>query len=398
MNSATDFNNVRRDIDHMHKLNCALEAYQVFLQSDDVPLDSPVGKAICLGLESIDPSLDLKEGTYLTLRMLKEGTIKVAKATREVIRLLFEVLGNLYVKFTGSLGRVRGHQKNVGRRLGQLGSRVSYKQMEISGINRLSVNGTFVGDNPEYLEAIRSISDYLLNQHPATVVKVARVCSRRLIDLVEDDATSTQAEIAKDGMSIFVDALNAAIRPVAGETPVVQGELPIAFASGRFVRSAVMPGNWSLVYSDIKDALHRVGVSDSNTYANTIKQAFKIDFVELTMNTADRTPRTIDVPSIKTLSKLVDGISKILDVAEKSESGRRDFATVKTVVDDAIRQVMNNHAEGGNANTLVIQMLGSISETLAAPMGNFTHWVAVTMNVYLNYIDHCIKHYEMEGV
>ena len=71
---------------------------------------------------------------------------------------------------------------------------------------------------------------------------------------------------------------------------------------------------------------------------------------------------------------------------------------VKTVVDDAIRQVMDVRDGNGKANTTVIQMLGSMSETLAAPMNNFTHWVAVTMNVYLNFIDHCIKHYEMEGV
>ena len=396
--SVAEFNQVRRDVDHMFKLSCALEAYSDLLNGDDVSLDSAEGRAISFGLESIDPSIDLKEGSFITMRVIKEGIIKVAKATREVVRLLFEVLGNLYVKFTGSLGRVRGHQKNVAKRLGRLGSRVSYKQMEISGINRLSVNGTFVGDDPNTLVAIRVVSDFLLNKHPAMVVKVARVCSRRFIDLVEGQADATSASVAQAGMGVFIETLQAAMHPIAGEQPVKAGELPQSFAAGRYNRSEVMPGNWALIYTALAEALRDSGTLKLDLYANVIKQAFKIDFLELTMNTADRTARTVDVPSVQVLGQLVDGISKILDVAEKSETGRRDFSSVKVVVDDAIRQVMHVRTGDGKANGTVIQMLGSLSETLAAPMGNFTHWVAVTLNIYLNYIDHCIKHYEVEGV
>lgn len=395
---ATTFKESTGDLDHMFKLNCALEAYGELLGGEEVDIDSSLGRSIQLGMESIDPSIDLKEGSYITLRMIKEGVIKVAKATREAIRVLLEIVGNLYVKFTGSLGRVRGHQKAVSKRIGRLGNRVSYKQMEISGINRLSVNGSFVGDSVEVLGAIRNISEHLLNKHPATVVKVARVCSRRFVDLVETNNGATKKELAQAGMQTFVDTLQAALVPVAGQQPVKAGELSGSFTSGRYMRSEVMPGNWALVYTNLAEAV-RAGGQNTDMYANVIKQAFRIEFVELTLNTADRAPRTMDVPSIRTLTQLVDGISKILDVAEKAEAGRRDFATVKTVVDDAIRQVMDvPEGSDGSANTTVIQMLGSISEVLAAPMDSFTHWVAVTLNIYLNFIDHCIKHYEVDGV
>jgi hypothetical protein len=396
--SVAEFNQVRRDVDHMHKLSCALEAYQELLGGKDIAAGSAEGRAISLGLESIDPSIDLKEGSFITMRVIKEGIIKVAKATREVVRLLFEVLGNLYVKFTGSLGRVRGHQKNVAKRLGRLGSRVSYKQMEISGINRLSVNGTFVGDDPNTLVGIRAVSEFLLNQHPAMVVKVARLCSRRFLDLVDNGSGSDAQATARAGMTVFLQVMQTAMKPIVGEQPVKNGELPQSFEAGRYNRSAVMPGNWALVYTAVADQLREASSININTYGNVIKQAFKIDFLELTMNTADRAARTVDVPSIQTLGQLVDGISKVLDVAEKAETGRRDFATVKVVVDDAIRQVMDLPTNDGKLNGTVIQMLGALSETMAAPMGNFTHWVAVTLNIYLNYIDHCIKHYEVEGV
>jgi hypothetical protein len=323
----------------------------------------------------------------------------VAKVTREAIRVLFDIVGNLYVMFTVSLGRVRGHQKAVSKRLGRLGSRVSYKEMEISGINRLSVNGSFVGHDPVVLGEIRNICDHLLNKHPAMVVRVARVCSRRFIDLAENQINATKKEVATAGMHVFLETLQSAVNPVKGAVPVKTGELPSGFTNGRYMRSDVMPGNWALVYTNLQDSLRQSGTLEVDHYANVIKQSFKIDFTELSLNTADRAPRTMEVPSIQVLTQLVDGISKILDVAEKAEMGRRDFATVKTVVDDAIRQVMDVKAESdGSVNRAVIQMLGSISEVLAAPMDNFTHWVAVTMNVYLNFIDHCIKHYEVDGV
>jgi len=396
---ATTLQEASQHLDTARRLTCALDAYSTLLK-DDVSLDSPLGRSICVSIESIDPSIDLKEGSYITLRMIKEGIIRTAKATRELLRVLFEIVGNLYVKFTGSTGRVRGHQKAVSKRLGRLGNRVSYKQMEISGINRLSVNGTFVGDDPQVLVGIYAISEHLLKQHPAMVVRVARVCARRFIDLVEQHPTASQNEVAKLGMQIFMETMASAAQPAFGEQEVKAGELGNSFTGGRYLRSATMPGNWALVYSNTKETLNAGAISKADMYANVIKQAFRIEFVELTLNTADRAARTVDVPPIRTLAKLVDGISKILDVAEKAELGRRDFGSVKTVVDDAIRQVMDVRTEGGNgtANSTVIQMLGSISEVLAAPMDSFTHWIAVTLNIYLNYIDHCIKHYEMEGV
>lgn len=396
MSLVNEFNSVRGDVDHMLKVTCALEAYGELLDGKEFTVDSFIGQAISLGLESIDPSLDIKEGSYITLRALREGVVKVAKATREAIKVLLELLNSLYVKFTGSLGRVRGHQKNVSKRLGRLGSRVSYKEMEISGINRLSVNGAFVGDKPEYLTAIKQVANYLLVEHPKAVSRVSRVISRRFIDLVEANAEADKIAVAKEGMRLFVETLQGTMRPVPGETPLKTGELPATARPGVYVRSQAMPGNNALVYTDLAKTLQRP--MEASNYSQVIRNAFYIDFVELTLNTADKTARTMPVPRIDTLKQLIDGISGVLDIAEKAEMGRRDFQTVKTVVDDTIRQVMDVQDGNGNANTTVVQMLGAISETLAAPMGNFTHWVAVTMNVYLNFIDHCIKHYEAEGV
>lgn len=397
MNDLVHFEQVRGDVDHMSRITCALEAYGEILNGGQLDCNGVIARAINLGLESIDPSINIKEGSYITLRMVKEGLVKVAKATREALRLLFELLNNLYVKFTGSLGRVRGHHKNVSRRLGKLGNRTTYKPLTITGINRLSVNGSFVGDKAEHLKQIRNVADYLLNQHPKMVTRVARVCSRRFIDLVEEHPQANKAEVALVGMEVYSALMEQHMVPLSGAVKAKAEELPSGFQKSSMSRSAVLPGNWALIYTDFEGVQQRAPVP-SSSYAAIIKQAFTINFTELPLNTADRTPREITAPPIRVLSELLSGISTILEIAEKAEAGRRDFTSVKTVVDDAIRQVMDVDEGNGVVNHAIVQMLGAVSETLAAPMGNFTHWLAVTMNVYLNFIEHCVKHYEIEGV
>ena len=118
------------------------------------------------------------------------------------------------------------------------------------------------------------------------------------------------------------------------------------------------------------------------------------------MNIADKSEREIDVPSVSDLSLLTEEISRILTIAEKAESGRRDFESVKTVVDDAIRQIMERTDSGETipSSNFTLQVIGEISKKLAEPMDNFTHWLAITLNVWITFINHCVDHYEERGV
>lgn len=399
MVTLADIGGVREDIHHFAKVSAALEAYGELLAVGDVVCSGPVGRAISLGLESIDPTLNVKEGGMITLKAIKKGLIIAAKATREALRILFQLLGSLYIKFTGSLGAVRGHQKRTAKALGRLGGRVTYKKMEISGINRLCINGQFVADDPAVLRSIAQITDYVLNQHPKTVADISRLVSRRFLDLSERSAGKNNIEVAREGMEIFAQALGNTMRPPAGAQQASPKELPSSFRdSGMFHRSQILPGNYALIYTDPSTVAQYAQTTQAANYAAVISGAFRIRFTELPINTADRAERMVDVPSIPTLNMLVKGISDILDIAERGESGIRDFNVVKTTVDDAIRQIAERSQNVSNSSNVVLHMLGSISETLAAPMDNFTHWVAVTMNVYLAYIDHCIKHYQVAGV
>jgi len=397
--SQARFERVSDDLDRMAQMSCALEAYGEILRSQAFDPSSPVGKAIGIGLEAIDPNIDIKEGSKVTLRAIKEGLIALAKMTRNAIRILFETIQSFYVKFTGSLGAVRSKHKRVGKQLGRLGSRVAYTKMTITGVNRLSVNGEFIGDDPASLQGILQVTEFILNTYPRAVANVSRDTSRRFVNLVEDAEDKTNKEIAKEAISLFAQSLHSKLTIPASFVSASHKELPPGFKDmGTQHRSLFMPGNYALVLSHPSEIQSRAEKTQATNYATVINNAFTCKFIELPLNTADRGAREVEVPSIQVLNQLYQGISNILSVAERGESGVEDFKTVKSIVDDAIRQVAERSRDVSNANNVVIHMLGAMSQKLAEPMGSFTHWLAITLNVYLAYMDHCIKHYQEEGV
>ena len=403
MDSLAAFDGVHTDLDDMGRMTDALEAYADLLGGQDVEANSLMGRSISLGLESIDPDFDIKEGSAITLRALKDGIIQVAKATRAALKVLFEMIGSLYVKFTGSLGRVRGHQRSISKRLGKIGNKVAYTKMEISGINRLCVDGKFVGAEASNLEDIKVLCEYILETYPKAVANTARDAAREFQNIVAGNREHTTPAVVETAMASFAKALERYVKPPAHSVQANPGQLPSGVTNtGHWYHSAVLPGNYALLFTHPSQVAALAQQHGMDKYGTIIQQSFAVKFVELQMSTADRSARTIDVPSIKALSDLVEKISAILEIGESGESGAKDFLSVKGVVDDAIRTIaersQRSGSEANNSGNVLMHMLGAISQKLAEPMGNFTHWLAVELNVYLTFIGHCLNHYEAEGV
>jgi hypothetical protein len=403
MDELAAYQQVNGDLDSFGRMTDALEAYADLLSGQGDKADGHTLRSIRVGLESIDPDFDIKEGSAITLRALKDGIVKVAKATKAALKVLFEMIGSLYVKFTGSLGRVRGHQRSISKRLGKMGNKVTYTKMEVSGINRLCVDGKFVGAETSNLEDIRALSEYVLEKYPKAVADVARDAAREFVNLLSNNGDRTTSAVTEGAMAGFAKSLERHMKVPHGTVQAPAGQLPSGVKdNGHWYHSAVLPGNYALLFihpGHVADLGKEVG---TERYGQLIQQSFAVKFTELQMNTADRSARTIDVPSIKTLSALVEKISAILEIGESGEAGMKDFQTVKSVVDDAIRTIADRSErigqEANNSGNALMHMLGAISQKLAEPMGNFTHWLAVELNVYLTFIGHCLNHYEAEGV
>ena len=398
MNPTSELKPVLENWDKVVRLTHSLERYEQLLAGKERASDD-VAFVIGVALENIDPEFDIKEGGAITLRAIKEAISAGANAAWKIIKQIWQFLNAMYIKFTGSIRRVRRNQEVTTRRLGKLGSKTSlHSKMSVAGVQRLSVDGKFVGVDQDAIEDIKQITNYCLNIYPKCVTQIARNCSRKFLNILEEAEGQDRQQTAHDVVETFIDIFQTNFRAPPGAAQMRSGEM--TGVDQKFHRrSDVLVGNAAFVYmapEGMAESL-RKGKTDP---AEVVGSSFFMKFTELQMNVADRSEREIDIPSVQDLTLLTEEISRVLTLAEKAESGRRDFDTVKTVVDDSIRQIMEKTDAGATvpASNLVLQITGEISKKLAEPLDNFTHWLAITLNVWITFINHCIDHYETNGV
>lgn len=398
MNPKSELKPVLENWDKVVRLTNSLERYQQMLAGKEV-VSSDVAYVMSVALENIDPEFDLKEGGTITLRAIKEALSAGAAAAWKIIKQIWQFLNAMYIKFTGSIRRVRRNQEAVMRRIGKLGSKASlHPKMAVAGVQRLSVDGKFVGVELSNLTDIKNITNYTLNIYPRCVTQIARNCSRKFLNILEDAEGKDRKEVAHDIVETFIDAYSEHFKAPPGSTEMRQGEMNDVNPKYHR-RSDILAGNAAFVYISPEGTYEelRKGKVDP---AQVVSSSFFMHFTELTMNVADKSEREIPVPSVRDLTELTEEISRILTLAEKAETGRRDFESVKTVVDDSIRQIMERTDDGEvvPSSNLTLQVIGEISKKLAEPMDNFTHWLAITLNVWITFINHCVDHYEETGV
>lgn len=397
MTTRSEYKELIHDWDKTGKLVASLERYREILSSDEVANDD-VSFVMSVALENIDPEFDIKEGSTVTLRAIKEALVAIAKASWEILKKIYQYLNALFVRFTGSIKRVRGNQIRIMRKLGSLGSKTSYTTtIQVAGLQRLSVDGKFVGVELANLQHIKDIADYTLNVYPRSVTQIARNCTRQFLNILDKATDEEPNVIAHQILEALATAFKVNFKEPPDSTAVKQGEVPGNVKNLK--RGEAMVGNSAFVYSDPVAIVNELSNVKSDPAA-TVASALHMSFQELSLNVADKSEREIDLPSVKELTQLTEEISKILTIAEKAETGRKDFTSVKTVVDDAIRQAMDltDSKDHIPAARLVMTIAGEISKKLAEPMDNFLHWLAITLNVWLNFISHCVDHYENEGI
>jgi hypothetical protein len=389
MMSIKQFNrDVDRDMERLAKYSTSLEQYIRLLDGRD-EIGGDVAKTMLISIESIDPQFDVAQTGMITLRALKAGLKEAARIAREMIRYVYETLSSLYVKFTGSTARVRKTQIGLTKRFSKLNSRATSGSITVSGLQRLSINGEFVGSELSNLSDIAAITDYVLNVYPKAVVGIARDSSRRMLNLV---ANNPGDDVAAKGAQEFATAMRQHFVRPKGAVAMSGREM----GQEGLDRSTILPGNYAFVYTPPEEVVERCEANEDSQ--NAIRKALIMSFSELQLATMDRSEREIAVPPVMQLGKLLDAIAAILALTDKVKVGETSFVSVKHVVDDAIRQIAeSNQATGKNDNQL-IHMLGEISKKLQEPQGYYMHWLAVTLNIYLAFIGQCITHYENEGL
>lgn len=394
MSLLKDFDTVSKDMVDLQRYSVALEGFKRLMEGRD-EIDGDAAYAMRVSLESIDPAFSIKDSSVITLRAIKEGLIAAAKAAREMIRYVFELINSFYVKFTGSLGKVRGMQAGVNKRLAKMGSRTTHSKMSISGVQRLSVDGKFQGDAAEALQNVKEMTTYILEIYPKAVAQIGRDFSREAVNICKSDEGLDRNEASPLVAAAFGKILLKDFVAPKG-SQALKGELANGSGDGgKMFTSVVLPGNMAFVYVSPQDVAAALTQGmDANT---AISSVLKMTFTELSLGGADTTEREVEVPSIDDIRQLNDMIAAIITLGEKAAAGQKDYQTVKVVVDDAIGQIAALDDQQDNSSNKVLHMLGEVSKKLAEPVGKYTHWLAVTLSVWVTYLNHALNHYEKEA-
>lgn len=377
---------ISRDLDTTSQDILALENYLEIL-TDLKPRQSP-NVMLRVALESIDLDIGVDDKSPVTTSKVKSMIVKGSKALYRLILKLMEYVKGMYIKFTGNIRSVRRSQARLSAAITKLGSKTTRGELQIDGIDRLSVDGKFVGTDPQSLKNLLDVSKYLLNDHPKFVIGYVRFVTREFLNLLNDSKF----------VGLEQDAQVNAVLAVVSKGYVDNFKYPnttSAVKDSDRKATITLVGNRALTFSN-KDKVESYLKGDLAEPVVFVNDVLTMPFAEQPLRRPEHSEISVSIPAVSELKSLSNLISNILDVAEGTSRSVKDYDTVKVVIDDAIRQIEDSKASDYICN-LVFVILGQISKKLSEPVGNFTHWLAITLNVYINLYRTFVTHYKDEG-
>ena len=377
---------ISKDLDTTSQDILALENYLEIL-TDLKPRQSP-NVMLRVALESIDLDIGVDDKSPVTTSKVKALIVKGSKALYRLILKLMEYVKGMYIKFTGNIRSVRRSQAKLSAAITKLGSKTTRGELQIDGIDRLSVDGKFVGTDPQSLKNLLDVSKYLLNDHPKFVIGYVRSVTREFLNLLNDSKF----------IGLEQDTQVKTILEVVGKGYVDNFKYPNTTSTVKDSdrkATITLVGNRALTFSN-KDKVESYLKGDLAEPVVFVNDVLTMPFAEQPLRRPEHSEISVSIPSVSELKNLSNLISNILDVAEGTSRSVKDYDTVKVVIDDAIRQIEDSKASDYICN-LVFVILGQISKKLSEPVGNFTHWLAITLNVYINLYKTFVTHYKDEG-
>lgn len=385
MNLAS-YNKVSLEMETLNKQMLALESYEKVLTG--TKSSGPfLQEILAVSLESVDPGasyFDIKEGSGLTLKSLGTKIKDVAKKIWGLILKILDIGRSFYVKLSGSIARVRKAQVINNERLSKLGSNSKQVKINLTNVERLSIDSKFKGFDLEALTSIENATKFFVREYPKAVIDFVRNSNRNILNVlsgdISDDKTLEQKKLIESLIKPYNETFNKLPRK---ENYTWEGL--------ECYRTDFLPGNRCFIYSKIDSILNSKG--DSLDLSNLIK----IDFISASLNVPDDRPKDYDVPKVTALKELNNKLGDILTVAEDAHKVTKDFDKLKTVLEDAIDEISSKETEDKhNLRSIAIMNLGNMMKHMGKPDIKYIDWVAVTVHVYILLIRKCIESYNTQ--
>lgn len=347
----------------------ALEHYRNLLETSKSPFLNDILK---VSIESINPGsdyFDIPEDSKLALRNI--GSV-LADITKKVLRFILKAIDfikSIITKLTGTVRLARGIQVANTRKISKVGNKSIHKTIKVSGAERLSVNGEFVGLNTSNLNDLKVYANFFITEHPKAVVDYIRDTTLKVLSEIKNGNNNTV-----DYDNIFKESFKEVFNKIATIKDRVKQD-----RTG-FV-GKTLPGN-------------RMFQMNFSVEVSNFGKLLQADFGYAPVDRQIENNIEIPVPKINELKLLNNKIGEVIQIAESARNKNKDIDNIKVVIEDTISRIAEADNVTDDLKANLVSKFGSVINTLNGPKVKFVEWLAVTLHIYTLLVKRCVLSYD----
>lgn len=400
-------NEVADDLGRIDQVNAALEAYHGLLTqsiTEHGVVPPAVARAIHIGLEAFGEATltgllpaveDFAMSTTRTEASDRsvnavEGKFKqMLEIARAAIKKLLEWLGNIWNGIFQDTGKMVAKLDDVKARVNAIKS-TNPKPMMVNGVDRLSINGFFVGDTAAPIRVVNDTVEYFTQDYPKVFIAVVDAINAELKGALqghEHASTLLQAAIS--------DAVATKMKfPGLPSEKAKDSEIPSSIEKKSAVsRSKVFPGNMALFYALTTTDKAHFGADEHQTAAWKFSEIFQIQFARLA--DAKMMPTGgdgIKVPDARVLRQMCAEVAALIGTLEDLKDADKFSKEFSKKVEEMGRSWFSRNM-GVAWMSFGQNMMNGLAKAYSTPSGNLFGYTASLVKAYLALIERFAEHH-----
>lgn len=341
-------------------------------------ITGPTAVAMSIAMEDADPSEAEDKG--VTGKDIAAGLKKVGITIKNIVQWLLRTIGQLVEKLGLAMQRLGEKGKKVKAALDSLpeeakakmGGEVKELPAETQlDLGALSIDGQFVGTDPEQLNNVIKMGDYINKTYPKMFNDILGKVEQLAKQHAEDETSEN-----------FFKAL-AGVLSSSTQMPGVpldkENYAPSVAAGDQTVNTVPLMGDRGLVIYNPKKA----GDINDNAPVDALRGYMVLAFPEYT--TKQGAPDSVEVAKYETVVKLTDMVNKSIDDNNNSTSEAGQLIRSRTEsINKLVDELTAKDTKG--ARVEIIEAIGIMLQRYATLVTEVHKWYGRTLNQELGYL------------
>lgn len=368
---------VEQDLITLRRHRLALEGFHQLMEGREV-ITGPTAVAMSIAMEDADPEAAEEKG--VTGKDIAAGLKKVGITIKNIIQWLLRTIGSLVEKLGIAMQRLGMKGKKVKAALDQLpeeakakmGNEVKELPTEtVLDLGALSIDGVFVGNDPEQVNNVIKMGDYINKTYPKMfndiMGKVEQLAKQHAEDETSENFFKALAGVLSSSTQLPTIALDK------------ENYAPSIAAGDQTVNTVPLMGDHGLVIYNPKKA----GDINDNAPVDALRGYMVLGFPGY--STKQQAPESAEVATYETVVKLTDMVNKSIDahnnsVAEVGSILKNRTDSVNKLVDELTAK------DTKGARVEIIEAIGIMLQRYATLVTEVHKWYGRTLNQELGYL------------